>query len=132
MIDTDSLLNNELGSVYPYPNVQPDWAAVLSDAQAMQRGRRRSGKFRSPRRLALTAAVIVVLFGAGSALGIGIAQRLDRPAAWHGMINDWLSDGRIDGTYSCGTTREAIRQLNHARISPAAEPFRRYERVACR
>jgi len=132
MIDADSLLNDELGRVFPYPNVQPDWAAVLSDVQAMQQGRRRTGKSRSPRRLALIAVVVVVLCAAGSALGIGIAQRLDRPAAWHGMINDWLSDGRIDGTYSCGTTREAIRQLNHARITPAAEPFRRYERVACR
>lgn len=121
MIDADSLLNDELGCVYPYPSVQPDWAAVLADAQAASRARRWRGNLRSPRRLALIAVVVVVLCGAGTALGIGIAQRLGRPAAWHGMINDWLRDGRIDGTYSCGTTREAIRQLDHARFGGGKE-----------
>jgi hypothetical protein len=133
MIDTDSLLHDELGRAYPYPSVQADWAAVLADAQAAQPARRRTGNLRSRRRrLVLLAVVFVVLCGAGTALGIGIAQRLGRPAAWHGMINDWLRDGRIDGTYSCSTTREAIRQLDHQRFGTAAGSFRLYEKSVCR
>lgn len=131
MIDTDSLLNDELARLYPYPSVQPDWAAVLADAQVAPRTPRRIGNFRSPRRIALIAVVVVVLCGAGTALGIGIAQRLDRPAAYHAMINDWLRDGRIDGTYSCATTREAIHQLDHARFGALAKSFRRYEKSVC-
>jgi hypothetical protein len=131
MIDADSLLNDELGRVFPYPTVQPDWASVLADAHAASRSTPLLGGWRARRRLALIAAVVVVLCGAGTALGIGIAQRLNRPAPWHAMIMDWLSDGRIDGTYSCDTTREAIRQLDHARSAPT-KSFRRYEKSVCR
>jgi hypothetical protein len=132
MIDTDSLLNDELGRLYPYLSVQPDWAAVLSDAQVTLRTPRRVGHFRSPRRVALVLAVVVVLCGAGAALGIGIAQRLGHQAPWHAMITDWLRDGRIDGRYSCATTRDAIRQLNHPQFGAAPTSFRRYEKSVCR
>jgi hypothetical protein len=131
MMDTDALLNEQLGRVYPYPSVEPDWAAVLADAESASITRRRHGSPRSPRRLALIAAVVLVLCGAGTALGIGIVQRLGRPP-WHAMISDWLSDGRIDGKYSCATTRATIRQLDRSQFGAVPPDFRRYEKSVCR
>jgi hypothetical protein len=128
MIDADAFLNDELGRLYPYPTAQPDWSSVVADAQVG----RWIGKSRSPRRLAVVAAAVAILCGAGTALGVEIAQRLDRPPAWKSMINDWFQDGAIKHTYSCGDTREAIRQLQRTRFRKAVADFRRYEKTVCR
>lgn len=63
--------------------------------------------------------------------GLGIPAHRST-ARWITVLNDWLDNGRIDGSYSCSTTREAIRQFAKIHYRGTSSSLYLYEKAVCR
>ncbi len=72
-------------------------------------------------RLVFLIAACAVVAGCGGSKH-GAATPPIRPKQWQAVVNDWLNNGQMNGTHSCGAVVEAVAHMDAMGQLPSDDP----------